>query len=247
MILAAILGNTTLRHALMEGEEVVERGVVSIPEAGIPLPLVGEPRGGAPEAVVIGSVNPPRLGELLAALARPGRPALVAGRDFPIPIQNRYRNPAEAGADRLLNALGASRLWPGQGAVVIDFGTALSVSVVSPAGEFLGGPIAAGVAAASAGLSLRTAQLPRVSPRSRPRLLADSTEAALQAGIYWQIAAGAARILEELAAELPFPFHAVATGGDAALFAPAVPRIERVDQDLAFRGLAVAYRSRARR
>jgi type III pantothenate kinase len=82
--------------------------------------------------------------------------------------------------------------------------------------------------------------------RAPPSVLARSTREALRAGIFWQIAGGASRILEALAAELTFPFGVVATGGDAELFAPAVPRVELVDGDLALKGLALTY-SRSRK
>ena len=131
MILAALVGNSTVRYARLGAEEVLERGTVPIPPDGTPLPGGWVPRGSF-QAVVVGSVNPRRLGETLSALSGLTVPVLVAGRDLPIPIPNRYRDASEAGADRLLNALAASRLWPGQGVVVLDFGTALSVSVVSP-------------------------------------------------------------------------------------------------------------------
>ncbi len=242
MLFAAVVGNSTIRHALLEGGSVLGRGVLAIPPDGSPLAGGWLPRGTALEAVLVGSVNPGRLEELLSLRrALPAR-VLVAGRDLPIPIPNRYRDPAQVGIDRLLNALAASRLFPGRGSVVLDFGTALSVSVVSPAGEFLGGPIAAGLRCAAEGLSRRTAQLPRVElDRPPERFLARSTEEAIRAGIWAQVAGGAGRILEGLAAELPFPVKAIATGGDAALFAPAVPRIEAVDPDLALKGLAIAY------
>jgi type III pantothenate kinase len=148
------------------------------------------------------------------------------------------------GADRLLNALAASKLYPGQGVVVFDFGTALSVSVVSPGGEFLGGPIAGGLRAAAEGLAGSTAQLPRVDlDRPPERLLAASTEEALRAGIYSQVAGAAAWIVIHFKRELPFPAKSIATGGDAALFAGKVPDLDAaaVHPDLALKGLAIAY------
>ena len=246
MLLAVLVGNTTLRWGLVQDGSILGRAAVSLPRDGAPLSGGWAPRG-ALEAVVVGSVNPCRLEEALRQLADLGAPLLVAGRDLPVPIANRYRDPAEVGIDRLLNALAASTLWPGRGAVVLDFGTALSVSVVSPGGEFLGGPIAGGVASLSGGLSLRAARLPEVRPdRPPPRVLAASTREALEAGIFWQIAGGAARIVEALTAELTFPFGVAATGGDAALFAPAIPRVELLDPDLTLKGLALTYARSAR-
>jgi type III pantothenate kinase len=246
VLLAVLVGNTTLRYGLVQEGAVLGRAAVTIPRDGSPLPGGWAPRGTF-DAAVVGSVNPPRLEEALRGLEGLGAPVLVAGRDVSIPIPNRYRDPAEVGSDRLLNALAASVIWPRRGAVVLDFGTALSVSVASPDGEFLGGPIAGGVAAIGGGLALRAARLADVRPDRLPqRVLAASTREALQAGIFWQIAGGASRILEALAAELTFPFGVVATGGDAELFAPAIPRVELVDGDLALKGLALTY-SRGRK
>jgi type III pantothenate kinase len=247
VIACVLVGNTTIRHALFAGNDplggqVLGSGFVPIPEPGRPLPAGWLPRGPSIEAIAVGSVNPPRLDEALADIAGGAAPVLVAGRDLPVPIPNLYRDPAQVGIDRLLNALAASRLLPGRGAVILDFGTALSVSIVSPAGEFLGGPIAGGIGAIASGLAGRTAQLPRIAPDRPPeRLLAASTREAVEAGIYRQVAGAARSILEGLAAELTFPFAVVATGGDAALFSPAVGRFDRVEPDLALRGLAICY------
>ncbi len=242
MLLAVTVGNTTLRYGLFEGYSLVGHGAAPFGPEDAPLPARWMPIGRGIEAVAVASVNPGRLEDVLATLRNAGHRLLVAGLDLPIPIENRYRTPSEVGVDRLLNGFAASRLWPGKGTVVLDFGTALSVSVVSPAGEFLGGPIAPGAPSAGAGLSARTAQLPEVKPeRPCPPFLAASTRDALEAGIFWSIAGGAARILDGLTAELPFPFHAVATGGDAALFAPAIPRVERVDGELTLKGLATCF------
>jgi len=238
MLLAVLVGNSSIRYGFMEAGEVRERGVVPLPPPGIPLVGNWFPRGESVDVVVIGSVNPGRLTEVVRSGEGLGHRVLVAGRDLPVNIPNRYRNPAQAGMDRILNSLAASHLWPGKGVVVLDFGTALSVSAVSPAGEFLGGPIAPGLGSAAAGLELRAAQLPLVHPNRWPaRLLSITTRDAMEAGICWLIAGGTTRILEELARELPFPFHTVATGGDAPLFAPAIPGIDRVDPDLALKGL----------
>lgn len=246
MLLGVQLGNTTLRHAHLNGKAVERAGNLTLPPCEDPLPTDWVPVGPF-EAVLVGSVNPRRLEELLSTLQASGAPVLVAGGNLPVPIPNRYRDPSEVGVDRLLNALSVSRLWPGRGTVVLDFGTAMSVSVVSPAGEFLGGPIGAGTAALAAGLSGRTAQLPEVHMDRPPSLLAaTSTREAITAGIYWQLVGGASRILDGLEAELPFPFGVVATGGDAALLVPAIPRVDVVDEDLTLRGLALCYILRSR-
>jgi pantothenate kinase type III len=241
MLATALIGNSTIRFAFFEGGKIARRGAISIPIGGSPVPAGWLPLDPPPDALALGSVNPPRLAEVLSTLGPLPR-VLVAGRELPIPIVNRYTDPSQVGVDRLLNSLAAARVFPGRGVVVLDFGTALSVSVVSPAGEFLGGPIAPGTRSAAVGLSRSTAQLPAAPLDGPPeRTAATSTLDALRAGIFWAVAGAAARIVEELSRELPFPFACIATGGDAPLFAPAVRAIERVDADLALRGLAICH------
>ena len=55
------------------------------------------------------------------------------------PLKNLYDTPATLGADRLAAAVGAQKLYPGRNIMVADFGTALTVDIVTAAGEFLGG------------------------------------------------------------------------------------------------------------
>jgi len=242
MLLAVTVGNTRLRYGLFEGVSLMGHGAVPTGPSDPPLAAGWMPIGRGIEAAAIASVNPRRSEEAIAALRKAGHRILIAGPDLPIPIENRYRPPSEVGVDRLLNGVAASRLWPGRGTVVLDFGTALSVSIVSPTGEFLGGPIAPGAPSAAAGLAARTAKLPEVRlERPCPRFLTASTRDAIEAGIFWSVAGGAARILDGLNAELPFQFHTVATGGDASLFAPAIPRVEIVDGELTLKGLAACF------
>jgi type III pantothenate kinase len=251
MLRAILLGNTTIRRADIEGDAIIRVRSLPLPPAGVRLPDGWLAEAGPAGEAVIGSVHPPRLAEVLEALEAAGTRAVVAGRDIPVPIPNRYSDPRQTGIDRLLNAYAATRLLPGRGCVVLDFGTALSVSIVSPAGEFLGGPIAPGMRAAAIGLASATAQLPgppegRPLMSSSPPLAATSTEAALAAGVWCAVAGAASRIIGGLAGELAFPFTVIATGGDASLFASELPAVDRVDPDLALRGLAWCHAAAGR-
>lgn len=241
MILGVVVGNTSLRWALLETGAVLDRGVVPIRALSDRSGRSWIP-GQRVTGAWIGSVNPVRLPEVRAQLAESGVRVAVAGEDFTIPIPNRYRDPRETGTDRLLNALAASRRFPQRGVVVLDFGTALSASVVSPAGEFLGGPIAAGTPALAAALRTRTAQLPEVPVVTPPKsAVCASTAEALEAGIFLQVAGAAERILAALRRELPFPFAVIATGGDARLFERAIWGITLVEPELVFHGLWMCH------
>jgi type III pantothenate kinase len=246
MILGLLVGNTRLRYGFFRHREVVESGALewAAVVAKDSRPLERLLARAAPQEVVVGSVRDDRLEELESALPPGCPPIRVAGRDFSVPVENHYERPSEAGVDRLLNALAARTLWPGCSVIVLDFGTALSVSALSPRGAFLGGLIGVGLGGALATLRSFTPRLPAAEVSPPGRFLGRNTRDALGAGLYWQLAGGAQRILDGLRGELPPPVRVVATGGDAELLASGVDGIDRIDPDLTLRGLLLAALAR---
>lgn len=196
----------------------------------------------------VGSVRDDRL-SVLNALFDDNRveAALVAGRDFDIPIENHYDDPGEAGVDRLLNALAARTRWPGEAVIVVDFGTALSFSVVSAAGEFLGGPIAAGMRTTLLGLASATPRLPELEEGPEVPLIARSTAQALRAGILAQARSGVSGLVRGIMAELGGSARVVATGGEAQTIASCLDVFDSIEPVLTLEGLAVAAETGARR
>ena len=83
-----------------------------------------------------------------------------------------YDNPAEVGADRIVNSVAAFEKFGGP-CIVVDFGTATTFDVVSKKGEYLGGVITPGIGISADALFARTARLPRVDMRKPPRVLGD--------------------------------------------------------------------------
>ena len=247
MILGLLLGNTSLRYGTFDS-----RGASDVRSSGhVPwedlasrqaelssLAASGDIRG-----VVVGSVRDDLLASVERLLPRTLPEPVVARRDFAIPITNRYSDPEEVGTDRLLNAVAAAERAGSQGAIVLDAGTALSISVVSPDGAILGGSIAAGLPAMAAGLAVSTPRLPGFEARAEEPIVATGTVAALRAGVYRQTIGGTSRLLKQTLEEIPFGSPRVfATGGDAAWIAAAVPEIDEVIPLLTFEGLIAAYR-----
>lgn len=163
-------------------------------------------------------------------------PVHVLGPASPLGIGIDYPDPASIGADRLANAIGVAHRHRTP-AVVIDFGTAVTFDVVSPAPAYCGGVIAPGLGAMGDYLSRRTALLPRVELEEPASAIGKSTAAAMQAGAVIGYRGLVREILGAIRAELEEAAVAVATGGDAALIARGVPEIEAVDPDLTLHGL----------
>ena len=112
-----------------------------------------------------------------------------------------YDNPAEVGADRIVNAVAAFEKYGGP-CVIVDFGTATTFDCVSAKGEYLGGVICPGIGISADALFERTARLPRVEIRKPARVIGSNTVGSLQSGLYYGYLGLVDGILELLLAEL---------------------------------------------
>ena len=149
-------------------------------------------------------------GDLLTVSSRLN---LGAGIDYP--------RPGTIGADRLANAAAAHCLY-GAPAVVVDFGTAVTFDILSPAGNYIGGVIAPGLEVMTDYLFQRTALLPRVRPVEPATAIGSSTRAAMLAGAVYGYRGLVREILIQIRRELGTPrrLHVIATGGYAKLIVP---------------------------
>lgn len=165
-----------------------------------------------------------------------------------VPIPVRVERPGEVGADRLVNALAAARLY-GAPAVVVDFGTATTLDCVAPDGAYVGGSIAPGLQLGLDALVARTAKLPRVELRAPDRAIGRDTVSAIQAGTIFGYQALAQGLLERTRRELadaagvePRAVTAILTGGlSAAPWAAAISDVDVIDPDLTLKGLAILH------
>lgn len=166
---------------------------------------------------------------------------LVIGENVELGIPIRTTKPAEVGADRIVNALGAHIAYPGP-LIVVDSGTATTLDVVAADGGFEGGAIAPGIHLSVEALHAAAAKLPRVALRKPERVVGNDTVSAMQSGVFWGyiclIEGMIARIKEERKEEMTV----IATGGVASLFYDATKVIDHFDPDLTIRGLLEVHR-----
>lgn len=150
-----------------------------------------------------------------------------------------YPSPRQIGADRLANAAGAVAYY-GFPCIVVDFGTAVTFDVVGPERAYLGGAIAPGLASMGDYLARNTALLPAIEPHEPARAIGSSTVEAMHSGAVYGYRGMVKEILMRLEDELGARPLVIATGGDAALIAKGVPRIDHVDPDITLNGLRIA-------
>jgi type III pantothenate kinase len=195
-----------------------------------------------PDAIVLCSVVPKATRAALPLLRRRFHqqplvltPATLRGLDLD------YPKPETIGPDRLANAL-AARHTLGAPCIVIDFGTAVTFDIVSPAGAYVGGIIAPGLAAMTDYLHEKTALLPRIRLCDVASAIGKSTRHAMLVGAVH----GYRGLIRELLVELRRELHStelpvVATGGYARLLARGLPEINRVQPHLTLDGLRLLW------
>ncbi len=153
-------------------------------------------------------------------------------------------NPAEVGADRIVNAVAAWEILQ-QALIVIDFGTAITFDCVDDRRRYLGGTIHPGIGISLDALAGRTAKLPRVDIGASPKqVIGTSTVTAIRSGMLYGFGGLVDRMVEVLGRELAPDrdrVPTVATGGMAHLVAPFAAAIDRIEPDLTLNGLRLIH------
>ena len=174
--------------------------------------------------------------------------SVVAGEDFAVDVATDYHDPTQIGTDRLLNALAAIQKV-GKPCVVVDFGSCVTCDAITAKGVLTAGAIAPGLPVVRAGLAHAVPHLAR-GQQDAMQLLGDgslpagrSTAEGLALGIVAATAGSADRLIELMRRRLDAQAPAVATGGDAELFAPHCQVQMTIDRMLTLDGLRLAYES----
>src|SRR6185436_5006733 len=196
-------------------------------------------------SIILGSVVPPLTGTTRAMVARHfGLKALTIepGLETGMPIL--YDNPAEVGADRIVNGIAAYEQFgkaPTRPVVVVDFGTATTLDAISGKGEYLGGAICPGVQISADALFQRAARLPRIDVRKPPRVVGRTTVGAMESGLFYGYVGMVEGLVKRMGDELGGNAICVATGGLADVIAPETALIQHVDPDLTLHGLRLVW------
>ena len=166
---------------------------------------------------------------------------LVIGDNVDLGIAVRIDKPSEAGSDRLVNAIGAHLVYPGD-LIVIDSGTATTFDVIAADGAFEGGVIAPGINLSLQALHEAAAMLPRIAIQRPDRVIGKDTVSNMQSGVFWGYVALIEGLVQRIKTEWGNPMTVIGTGGVASLFEGATTSIDRFDPDLTIRGLLEIWR-----
>lgn len=169
---------------------------------------------------------------------------VIVGVDVVVPVINRYRIPAQVGADRLVNVYAGLKLY-GPGLIIVDFGTAITFDIVSKKSEYLGGLIVPGLKLMQEALHKKTALLPYVELAKPIEIVGKDTVSSIRAGIVYGVAGIYDSILGKLLLKECKGFKIISTGGDGALIEHYVAHRAIYEDFLILKGLALVHKSQS--
>jgi type III pantothenate kinase len=147
--------------------------------------------------------------------------------------------PSELGNDLLANAVAARALYPNENCIVLDFGTALTLTTISSKGDILGAAIAPGLVTAVNSLFRNTAQIPQVQLRIPQKAIGRNSEESIRSGIMFGFAGLVKELIQRTEAEIGSKLKVIATGGLSQTMAPLIENIDRVEPMHTLEGLII--------
>ncbi|MGI4880299.1 MAG: type III pantothenate kinase [Janthinobacterium lividum] len=255
MLLAIDVGNTNIVFALVDAETICQRWRISTDRNRTAdeyavwlnqlMQLEGVERAHI-DAAIIATVVPPTLFNLqhLCRKYFAVEPLVVGSDGIEYGIAIDVPNPAEVGADRIVNAVAAHASMRGD-LIVVDFGTATTFDVISEdpvtgRGSYRGGAIAPGINLSMDALYNAAAKLPRIAvepPPGNGSAIGRNTVHAMQSGVFWGYVGLIEGLVARITSEIGRPVTVIGTGGLATLFNRHTDAIDMVDGDLTIRGL----------
>ncbi len=169
-----------------------------------------------------------------------GKPVMVLGPGLKTGLKIAIDNPAQAGADLVAGAVAAADEYPCP-LVVVDMGTATTITVIDKDKNFIGGMIMPGLRASLEALTGSTSQLPNISLEPPKKVIGTNTVDCMSSGVIYGTACSIEGAVERMEQELGQKCTVVATGGLASVIAPLCKRDIIVDDKLLLKGLMIIY------
>ncbi|MBN1869675.1 MAG: type III pantothenate kinase [Candidatus Omnitrophica bacterium] len=254
MILAVDIGNTAVSLGVIKGERVHKVYAVETraPRKRLCMELkqiLKRVRSAFPhiETAIICSVVPKVLGvcEQMIGQCLVIKP-IVVGRDVKVPMRNNYHNPRQVGQDRLVCAYAAKCLygWP---VIILDFGTATTIDVVSHRGSYEGGLIIPGIRLSAESLFQNTALLPRIKAIKQPRsLVGKDTRGSILSGLFFGYGAMCCGLIGQISKTIKGKTKVIVTGGYTQLMKRYISnKITKIDRNLVFKGMQLLIQNTA--
>lgn len=250
MVIAADIGNSNVVIGCFEGEDIlfVERLATNrnstALEYAVLIKTVLELNGCggcAFDGGIISSVVPSVTNMVKRAIEKLiGKPPLIVGPGLKTGLKICLDNAAQLGSDRVADAVAATRYYRAP-LVIIDMGTATTVSVIDREKNFIGGMILPGLRISRDALAARTSQLPQISLDPPKHVIGKNTIECMRSGLIYGTAAMLDGVIAHIEKELGYECTIISTGGNAPLVTPHCKREIICDDRLLLKGMMLLY------
>jgi type III pantothenate kinase len=250
MLLAIDIGNTNIVLGLYQGKKLITHWRLATQaertadEYGVIIAQLIDYAGyrcNQISAIAVSCVVPPMLttAQELAQKFFKIEPLIVGpGIKTGMPIL--YESPKDVGADRIVNGIAAYEKYHDT-CIIVDFGTATTIDLISKRGEYVGGAIAPGLSISLEALIQRASKLPRIEVVKPKEVVGRNTINSIQAGIFYGYVGLVDGIVKRIQEQQGLRAKVVATGGLAPLVASECSSIGEVDEFLTLEGLRIIY------
>ena len=255
MILTVDIGNSNIVLGGVEGDSIALEARLrtditkTSDEYCIDLKMILDVYNVAPseiEGTIIASVVPQVLNSMQTAVKKlTGKESLVVGPGLKTGLNIKVENPSQTGADLVVGSVAALRAHKPP-LLIIDMGTATTMTVLDENGALIGGCICPGVKISMDALTDRTALLPGLQLDQPKKAIGRNTIDCMRSGIMMGNACMLDGMVERMEAELGSKATVIATGGIAKFIVPMCKTPIIYDKDLLVKGLAALYRDNKR-
>ena len=251
MILAVDMGNTNIVFGCIRDGEILFEGRVhtDLSKTGLEYAIdlktileIYKIDAGEIDGAIISSVVPSLTNVLSRSVkAVTGVEALVVGPGVKTGLNIHMDDPKSIGADLIVDAVAGIQEY-GAPLILVDMGTATTITVIDRESNYIGGMIIPGVRTSLASLVDDTSLLPTISLEPPKRVIAKNTIDAMKSGVILGAASMIDGQIERIEEELGYPCTVVATGGLAKSVMPLCKREAVIDDELLLKGLDIIYR-----
>ncbi len=250
MILTVDIGNTNMVLSCCEGQKILFTERLSTAPAqttseyAIIIKLILDLNridAAALKGAILSSVVPPLTNQICDAIYKViGIRPLVVGPGLKTGLNIAIDNPAEVGSDLVVTAV-ASLAEHEAPLIILDLGTASTISVIDQNRNYIGGMIMPGIKGSLNSLVSETSQLPSISLEAPKRLIGRNTDEAMKSGLIYGNASCVDGMIDRIEEELKQKTSVIATGGLAGVIIPHCRHQIFLDEDLLTKGLLILY------
>ncbi|MBR1563196.1 MAG: type III pantothenate kinase [Ruminococcus sp.] len=252
MLLAIDIGNTNIVLGCIRDDDILFRERISTNHTATDLEYAAHLRTALEihgidikdiDGAIISSVVPDLTNTVKTAVNKYiGSEVMTVGPGIKTGLSILIDNPAQLGSDLVVDAVAGINEYKAP-MIIIDMGTATTLSLIDEQKRHLGCTIMTGLKTSAEALVSRAAQLQNVSFDKPKKIIGTNTVDSVRNGLLYSNACAIDGMVERIEEELGQKCTVIATGGLASTVLPLCKRQDIIlDDDLLLKGLKIIYK-----